>query len=339
MLDADMKVRTWNRAAEQIFGWKAEEILGRSFEVIVPREAIESGEMERIDREIARRGQYHFETVRVAKDGRPVQVEVSASLLRDPQGRIIGRSAIIRDISERKRLEEAKLQSERLAVIGAMSAKLAHEIRNPLSSIVLNIDLVRDEIEALARTSETTPDEARSLLKSIDSEVRRIQRVTQEYLQFARLPKPQRETVLLHEIIEQRFAFIQSLFDAAGVTLHTQLDHAAPPVHADEEQLWQAILNLARNAIEAMPEGGTLQVSVESAGDDTLLVISDTGKGMSTDEAKNLFKPFYSTKPGGTGLGLPLTQQIIHEHGGRIEVQTVPGQGTTFTIRLPKAGK
>jgi PAS domain S-box-containing protein len=339
MLDPDKKIRTWNHGAERMFGWTAGEIQGRPLRMLVPPELLEAGELERVDRELNAHGFFHFETVRMAKDGRRVQVDVTSSLLHDAQGNEIGRSAILRDITQRKRLEEAKLQSERLAVIGAMSAKLAHEIRNPLSSILLNLDLVRDEIESIAKTSEAPPDEARALLKSLDSEVRRIQRVTQEYLQFARLPRPQRELVLLHEVIEERLAFIQSLFDSAGVKLKTEFDKTVPPIHADEEQLWQAVLNLARNAVEAMPEGGTLTVGVSLDLDDTVLTIQDTGKGMTKEEAKSIFKPFFSTKPGGTGLGLPLTQQIIHEHGGRIECQTVEGKGTTFTIRLPRATK
>src|SRR5208337_1968044 len=164
-------------------------------------EILKMGELQRIEREIARDGHSHLETVRLARDGGRVPVEVSVSQLRDPQGHPIGRSAILRDITERKRLEEAKLRAERLAVIGAMSARLAHEIRNPLSSITLNIDLVGDEIETLAGDKAGVGNEARLLLRSIDSEVRRIQRVTEDYLKFARMPKLRRERVVLDELL------------------------------------------------------------------------------------------------------------------------------------------
>jgi PAS domain S-box-containing protein len=337
LLDNDRRFRTWNPAAEHVFGWKADEILGKPLTVLVPPELITSGELERIDEQLHKHGNYHFETVRSAKDGRRVPVEVTASVLRDPQGHPIGRSAILRDTTERKRLEEAKLQAERLAVIGAMSAKLAHEIRNPLSSITLNIDLVSDEIEALAQASGATAEEARSLLRSIDQEVRRIQRVTEDYLQFARMPKPHRERASLNEALSQGLSFMQSLFDATGVKVCTDFDTSLPPIHADEEQLWQAILNLIRNALEAMPQGGTLTLRTTRDGNRALFSISDTGKGMTEKERRQIFKPFFSTKTGGTGLGLPLTQQIIAEHGGQIECESVEGQGTTFVIRLPQA--
>jgi PAS domain S-box-containing protein len=336
-LDADNHVRSWNRAAERVFGWRAEEIVGRPFTTIVPPEVLKMGELQRLEGEIARDGHSHLETVRLAKDGARVPVEVSVSLLRDPQGHPIGRSAILRDITERKRLEEDKLRAERLAVIGAMSARLAHEIRNPLSSITLNIDLLGDEIQTLGRQRAGADEEARSLLRSIDSEVRRIQRVAEDYLQFARMPKPRRTRISLNDTIAQGISFMDSLFAATGVTVETDLDHSLPPIDGDEGQLWQAVLNIVRNAIEAMPNGGTLTLRTSRTRTGIALTISDTGKGMPEEELQQIFKPFFSTKPSGTGLGLPLVQQVVAEHGGTVRCDSTPGQGTTFIIELPCA--
>lgn len=334
-LDTEMRFRSWNRAAEKVFGWRADEILGKPFKMLLPPEKLQAGELAHIEGEVQRSGHCHLETVRLAKDGRRVNVEVSVSLLRDPQGNPIGRSAILRDTSQRKRLEEEKLRAERLAVIGTMSARLAHEIRNPLSSITLNIELVRDEINAFAKDNPEAGKESRSLLQSLDSEVRRIQRVTEDYLQFARMPKPVRETVQLNEVLSQGLAFMESLFEATRVTVQTQFDATLPAIQADESQLWQAILNLVRNAIEAMPGGGTLIVRTERHDRHIVLAVTDTGKGMGEPERGKVFTPFFSTKIGGTGLGLPLTQQIITEHGGQIRCESQPGQGTTFLIELP----
>ncbi len=339
MLDTDKRIRTWNRAAERVFGWRADEILGKSVTTIVPTDPTLSGELERIDREIQAHGHYHFETVRVAKDGRRVPVEVTVSLMRDPQGNPVGRSAILRDITDRKRLQEAKLQAERLAVIGAMSARLAHEIRNPLSSITLNIELVRDEIEALTRERPESAKESRELLRAIESELRRIQRVMEDYLKFGRLPKLQHETVALNELLADELAFMQSLFDAADVVVRTEFDPEVPLIRGDKEHLWQAVLNLVRNALEAMPNGGELSFRTAHETGGASLCISDTGKGIGARERERIFEPFFSTKPMGTGLGLPLTQQIIGEHGGSIECESVESKGTTFTIHLPKEGK
>ncbi len=334
-LDNEMRFRSWNRAAERVFGWSAAELLGKHLSVLVPPELLQTGELERIDREIAPHGNSHFETLRLSKDGRQVPVEVTVSVLHDPQGKPIGRSAILRDTTERKHLEEEKLRAERLAVIGTMSAKLAHEIRNPLSSITLNIELVRDEVEALTKDNSDAGKESRSLLQSLDSEVRRIQRVTEDYLKFARLPKPMRDPVQLNDVLGQGLAFLDSLFNATGITVQTEFDPGLPALSADESQLWQAILNLVRNAIEAMPNGGTLTVRTERRDELIVLTVADTGKGMTEEECAQVFTPFFSTKVGGTGLGLPLTQQIVNEHGGQIRCESAPGQGTTFIIELP----
>ncbi len=336
-LDAENHIRSWNQAAERVLGWRAEEILGKPLAMLVPPEVLRTGELERIDREIGREGHCHLETVRLAKDGGRVPVEVSVSLLRDAQGHAIGRSAILRDIAERKRLEEDKLRAERLAVIGAMSARLAHEIRNPLSSITLNIDLVGDEIHTLAGNKAGAGDEARLLLRSIDSEMRRIQRVTEDYLQFARMPKPRRERISLNDVISQGLSFMDSLFAATGVRVESDLDGSLPPINGDGGQLWQAVLNLVRNAIEAMPDGGTLTVRTARARSGIALTIADTGKGMPEEERQQIFKPFFSTKPSGTGLGLPLVQQVVAEHGGTIRCESVRDEGTAFIIELPCA--
>lgn len=334
-LDADNRIRTWNRAAEEVFGWRAQEVLGKPLAILVPPEVLKAGELDRIDRDIEREGHSHLETIRLAKGGVRVPVEISVTLLRDLQGNPIGRSAILRDTTERKRLEEDKLRAERLAVIGAMSARLAHEIRNPLSSITLNIDLVGDEIETLAADKAGAASEARSLLRSIDSEVHRIQRVTEDYLQFARMPKPHRQRIALNDVIAQGLSFMGSLFAAAHVHIDTQFDPSLPAINGDEGQLWQVVLNLVRNALEAMPEGGMLTVGTSRTRSGVAVTIGDTGKGMTEEERQQIFKPFFSTKPSGTGLGLPLVQQVVAEHGGTIRCESAPGKGSTFVIELP----
>ena len=335
LFDANKRFRVWNPAAERLLGWRPDEVLGQPLQLIVPPERLAAGELEWLDEQVTRTGHAQLETERLARDGRRVAVEMSVSLLRGPAGEPIGRCAILRDMTGRKRQEEEKLQSERLATIGAMSAKLAHEIRNPLSSVRLNLDLVADEIPAVAGTQPRAAAEMRALLATVDAEVHRIQRVTEDYLQFARMPKPRWEVVALNEVLTQRLAFLHSTFAKAGVRLATDYAPDLPAVAGDEEQLWQAILNLVRNALEAMPEGGALTVRTTQSDGWVRLAITDTGKGMTGAEREQIFKPFFSTKPGGTGLGLPLTQQIIAEHGGRLRCESAPGQGTTFAMELP----
>jgi signal transduction histidine kinase len=241
----------------------------------------------------------------------------------------------VHDITERKRLESAKLQAERLATIGTMTAKVAHEIRNPLGSIHLNLDLVRKEIDRLAQTSRHAPGEGRELIDALRAEAGRIQRVIEEYLQFARLPKPKRRPVVLNDLLEKKLGFLHASFEEAKVKLRCEFDPQLPRVLADEEQLWQAVLNLIRNAIDAMPGGGTLTVRTHRNDTQAELQVADTGKGMTSEQTEHLFVPFLSTKATGTGLGLAMTHQIITEHAGRIECASEVGNGTTFTLHLP----
>jgi signal transduction histidine kinase len=248
------------------------------------------------------------------------------------------RTAALRaEMEERKRLEQAKLQAERLGVVGSMAAQVAHEIRNPLGSISLNLDLIGEEVGALAKSNSGSPDECRVLLREMRSQVLRISQVLQEYLQFARMPRSERAALSLRELLEDKLGFVQPLLAQKQVGLSKIFDPDLPPVHADPEQLWEALLNLIRNAVDAMPGGGNLTIATKRNGTKALVSVSDNGHGMTGEEARNLFIPFFTTKTDGTGLGLAHTQQIVNEHGGRIDWTTKRGEGSTFTIQLPLA--
>jgi len=244
-------------------------------------------------------------------------------------------AALQAEIQERKRLEAAKLQAERLAMVGTMAAQVAHEVRNPLGSITLNLDLIQKEFSNLAEGRTYSPEEGRGLVIEIREEVSRIQRVIEDYLQFARLPKPQLRRVELNERLDQKLDFMHGEFEHARVKPRTHFDPAAKTINADAEQLWQAMLNLIRNSLDAMPNGGELTVGTWREAGQVRLRVSDTGKGMSAEQLKQVFAPFFTTKPNGTGLGLALVQQITTEHGGHVECESAPGKGSTFTIFLP----
>lgn len=244
-------------------------------------------------------------------------------------------AALKEEIAERKRLEVAKLQAERLAVVGTMAAQVAHEVRNPLGSITLNLDLIQKELEKLADTSRYPPREGHVLVNEMRAEVQRIQHVIEDYLQFARLPKPHVQPLVVDKLLEQKLAFMQGVFEQANVELNLEWDPKLKTIHADPGQLWQAVLNLIRNGIEAMPAGGTLTVSTQRDDGHALLRVRDSGKGMTSEQLRTLFVPFFSTKASGSGLGLTLVQQIANEHGGHVECESEPGKGSTFTILLP----
>jgi signal transduction histidine kinase len=248
------------------------------------------------------------------------------------------RTAALRaEMEERKRLEHAKLQAERLAVVGSMAAQVAHEIRNPLGAISLNLDLIGQELKACVSSNGRSADECQALLREMGSQVLRIRQVLQEYLRFARMPKSDRSVLSLRGLFEEKLNFLQPVLDQKHVELSKTLDPELPPVRADAEQLWEALSNLIRNALDAMPDGGNLAVSAKRNGAQALVSISDNGRGMTEEEARNLFVPFFTTKSDGTGLGLAYAQRVINEHGGKIDYATARGKGSTFSIQLPLA--
>ena len=244
-------------------------------------------------------------------------------------------AALQQEITERKRLEQAKLQAERLATVGTMAAKMAHEVRNPLGSITLNLDLVDKEIVGLAESRGNAAKEGHLLMQEIRSEVRRIKEVIDDYLKFARLPKPQRQLLALNALLEKRLAFMLGSFEKGRVKLRTEFDPAISAFHGDADQLWEAVLNLIHNSLEAMPDGGELFVSTRCEGKQALIRVTDTGAGINQEQVALVFRPFFTTKTRGTGLGLVLVQQIVSEHGGYVECDSVEGRGSTFTIFLP----
>src|SRR5262245_18321686 len=248
------------------------------------------------------------------------------------------RTAALRtEIEERKRLEQAKLQAERLGVVGSMAAQVAHEIRNPLGSISLNLDLIGEELHAFANSSGSSTAECDVLLREMRSQVFRIRQVLQEYLRFARMPKSERAAVSLPAFLEEKLNFVKPLLNQKRVDLSRTLDPNLPPVQVDAEQLWEAILNLISNALDAMADGENLTVSAQRLGAEALVSISDNGCGMTEEEARLLFVPFFTTKSDGTGLGLAYTQRVVNEHGGKINCATARGKGSTFSIQLPLA--
>jgi two-component system, NtrC family, sensor kinase len=230
--------------------------------------------------------------------------------------------------------EQQLIRSERLAAVGQIAAQITHEVRNPLSSIGLNAELLEEEVRALGGPQAA---EAQAIARAIVKEVDRLTEITEEYLRFARLPRLKLEREDLRAIVSSLASFMKSELDGRGIELELLLP-PLPQVDADEHQLRQALLNLMRNAAEAMTGGGRLTVSARPPQGSERFVelrIADTGQGIAREHLAKIFDPFFSTKDGGTGLGLALTQQIVVEHGGSIAVESEPGRGTAFTVRLP----
>jgi two-component system, NtrC family, sensor kinase len=223
------------------------------------------------------------------------------------------------------------LRAERLAAVGRISAQITHEIRNPLNAIGLNTELLADELGGASK-------EARSLVQAISREVDRLNAVAEEYLRFARLPRPALTQEDLTEILNGLVEFLRPELAVAQVRLKLELATGLPPVRADEGQLRAVFLNLLRNSREAMPRGGDITVTTGLAPDGTIEArVRDTGSGIPAEAMPRIFDPFYSTKEKGTGLGLAFAQQVVQEHGGTIRCESEKGRGTLFVVSLPRA--
>jgi two-component system NtrC family sensor kinase len=232
-----------------------------------------------------------------------------------------------RAVEERER---ELVRSERLAAIGKMAAMITHEVRNPLSSIGLNTELLQDELDS-------SSDEAKKLLRAIHREVDRLTAITEEYLAFARLPKPKLAAEAINPLVGALAAFMREDLAARQVKLVIELGDDDPIAMVDSAQLRQCLINLVRNATEALSgkTGGTVTLRTRRLGDRVSIDVEDNGVGIAADVRQRIFDPFFSTKEGGSGLGLALTQQIVKDHGGDLSVQSAVGRGTTFTVSVP----
>jgi len=324
-------ITTLNPPAEKLWELQPDTTIGRKLSELPIAQALskltDSWEKVLLDKE-----RLLFESVEFANPTRSehqlVLVDLYVSPLVGKDGTTQGVLLVGEDVTEKVRTKQALLQSERLATIGRMSALVAHEIRNPLSSIGLNAELLEDELS-------TNSKEPLKILHSIAREVEHLTEITDGYLKFARLPKPTLATENLNELLSSLLNFVKGEFRGASVEVKHQPDPEVALVRADEGQLRQAFLNLLRNSIESMPEGGTLTISTERSDGLVRVRIADTGEGIDNACLDRIFDPFFSTREGGTGLGLSLTQQIVAEHGGNIACESSPGQGTCFVVELP----
>ena len=228
--------------------------------------------------------------------------------------------------------QEELLVAERMATVGRLSLKVAHEVRNPIAAIELNAEMLQDILRG-GHTAEK--DEAVGLVSAIRDQVNALDALTEEYLAFARFPKPHFEEESVNHLLTELADFVRPVATRQGLTLDVDVDPDVPLMEIDRTLLRQAIHNLVKNGLEALSRGGGLTLASRFRGDMTEIAVSDTGPGISQEVGERLFEPFFTTKPQGTGLGLSITRQIIEEHGGELTWANRPGGGTTFTIRLP----
>jgi signal transduction histidine kinase len=216
--------------------------------------------------------------------------------------------------------------------VGRLSLRIAHEVRNPISAIELNAEMLEDIVR---ERSGDDMKEAAGLVAAIRDQVTALDGLTEEYLAFARFPRPHFEEESVNDLVQELADFVRPVASRQGLSLRVDVDPNVPMMEIDRGLLRQAALNLVKNGLEALSSGGELTIASRFDGDAVEIAVSDTGGGISDDVGPRLFEQFFTTKPQGTGLGLSITRQIAEEHGGEIRWANRPGQGATFTIRLP----
>jgi len=261
-------------------------------------------------------------------DGR--RFSLSCSPVRQPDGQIL-LLELVADVTERERLQARLTEAERLAAAGELAAGVAHEIRNPLAAIV-NATTLLEEEETLTR------DERANTLGAVKKEARRLNRILSDFLVFARPRESKPLEADIRVVVDHVAALIrEDPGRAERVQLSVGIDPAVPAFRFDADQLTQVLWNIALNGVEAMEGPGRLDITVARRGAAVAIAVTDTGGGIPVEERRRVFEPFYSRKRSGTGLGLTIARRIVATHGGRIDVESTPGQGSRFTVVLPIA--
>jgi PAS domain S-box-containing protein len=266
-------------------------------------------------------------------DGQRIPVGVRCSPLRNLGNTSARVAVVMRDLSELETLQNRLLQSERLGILGRLAGAVSHEIRNPLTAIFLHTDVLEDE---LRQPDGGNHAQLVRSLRAIKHEVTHLYDLVQQYLSLARLSDLRRELVELGAYMQEIAADIEARLTGSGILLRLERNDGPLHVALHRSSFRRLLLNLVHNAIEAMPQGGTLLLRLRSTTEYACLDISDTGCGVPPEQLPLLFSPFHTTKPEGTGLGLYLVQEIVTAHHGEITVCSTPGVGTTFTVLLPR---
>ncbi|MCA2977475.1 MAG: PAS domain S-box protein [Myxococcaceae bacterium] len=334
LLDATGRIIDWNKGAARTFGYAKPEVVGRElFAVLKPGSSLDATMLDALEAERT----WHATDELRAKAGAAVYAEMTGVPLERSGGEALGFVVILRDVTERKLLQEQLVLSERMAVLGTLASGVAHEINNPLAFIRANIEFLVSEIEA---GSVVVNGEVRDVLRESREGVARIARIVNDLRRLSRHDREEQLVpVRLDEAVSSACTMAAHLVRQRG-RLVKRFDEIRP-VMAVESRLAQVVLNLVVNAAQALPEGHSsmheITVTIEEQDDEGVLRVSDTGKGITPDVMPRIFDPFFTTKPvgEGTGLGLAICQSIIQSFRGTITVSSEPGRGTTFEVRIP----
>ncbi len=322
-LDHTGVVQAWNQAASDITGIAVDQAIGRSFEELfasemtiaaVLQDTLQSG---RTNRDV----EWQYDHPKGERS-----LKISTSILRSSAGEVLGAIVVLDDRTEWKTMEVQLASAKRLAVIGELAASIAHEVRNPLTSIKAFAQIIEEELP--------TEHDSREYTAIIVEEVDRLNQFTDELLLFSRPNQERNVPVFIDDVLEHTLLLLKRTIAKQKVELGKSCSPGLPPVEASPELLKQVFLNILLNALQAMPQGGGLQLETEGDGYSVRVHVTNDGPRIADAHLNEIFEPFFTTKPSGTGLGLSISQRIVQAYGGNISVQNVTN-GVRFTVELP----
>jgi PAS domain S-box-containing protein len=337
LVDEQERLISWNKFTENLLGMNKEDLYLKPVQSFYPE-----GQWQKIrSLNIRQKGlQRHLETKMIRKNGGLIDVDVSLSVLKNPEGKVIGSIGVISDITERKRAEE-KLK-EAMETKSQFISTVSHELRTPLVSMKEAISIVSDEVAGKINKDQ------RRFLNIAERNIDRLARLINEVLDFQKLSANKMKFHMqennISEVVKDACHTMALYAEKKRVKLSIKLDDDLPKARFDSDGIVQVLTNLISNSIKFTPENGQVSVSVQHKGEDLVIRVSDTGTGIPKEALTKIFDPFYQVhQPGqqvkGTGLGLAIVSKIVTQHSGRIEVESEVGQGTTFTVFLPLNGK
>ncbi|MFW6107177.1 MAG: two-component system sensor histidine kinase NtrB [bacterium] len=324
--DGQQRITYWNRGAQRLYGVPVAEALGADLEEIYTCRWLDPEDEQLCRSALASQGWWCGESVHVKRDGTEIHVQSTISVLTDQHGGGCGRLALTRDIGGRKEMEERLARSEKLAALGRLAGGVAHELRSPIAAIA--------NATFLLRAGLTSPrSEVREALNILDHELGNCRRILTSLLDYTRARQPDLRRADPNRLLREALAHLEQ---PPNIEVETHLADQMPTILADGAQLEQVVQNIVWNAVRAMPDGGTLTIRTRVASPDSICIsFTDSGCGIPQKALSKLFEPLYTTRRDGVGMGLAVTKALVDAHGGRIDVESRVGEGSTFTVTLP----
>ena len=327
----ESKITYYGVGAVALFGWKNDMTL-HDISTLFPennRYKIKS----RIGELIKGSQGFEEEVTLLKSDGESFPAILTVSAILDKKNEKAGFVYVVRDMTERKKLERQMVQTEELAAIGQLAAGVAHEINNPLLVILGRLDM-------LSMADVKVDEQVQKTMDHIKNQAQRIRSITERLLSYSRRKVSRMDTVDLNEVLKTISPLIAYHPEFKNVIWKNELQENLPKIKGDFNQMQEVFLNLSLNGCQAMPKGGTITICSEDTGDGFVeIIVKDSGSGIKDDMLEKIFNPFFTTKDKGTGLGLAICQDIVNAHGGKIEAESSPDIGTIFRVRLPAESK